>query len=596
MSVLVLAGIVLSGAWTQLDEIGWLGWTPLVLAFFFDLFPVRSLRWPRPRLFNLPVDTPATMAAAALCALLLAHLLLTFREEFGFSGDEGYHLSATRAFAVYFLRAAPILFVILALYAVLLWQRFRFAGTAAASLLLAGSLALPQSALFGRYPTAFYLIATPLNVVFDLLRSPYPFSANHVVNTLSLPAWLFVLRPLLIGRWPDWRVMIVAILVYCQPTTLTILGSPLLEPWALIFALLSVEALAALEPDHRWIAVPLCAIAVAFKETFILLLPTTWLLSCVEWRNWRPTLRPGAIGVGIAAVAPFAVYYAVRSTTTARGYDAASNLVGAARLTEWIAAVRAQVGIGSMVSIGLAAVLALRTAPLWIATALAAAAFFLADAVSAPWTGYARFQIYSLVAICAGLFAVMYRRSIGRGTLIAGCAAIALLQLPATVRVLALDLQPDHERNSLEWRRALIRLPIRELSSRMASLDGHALVKRVRVITVGTDLTSLAVAYPDLARRYELVGDQQNEDALDCRCRDDAEAVIAAFEWPANLGDMPTARASFTTVSAACVNQLQTTCVNRSMALDRGGAAVGALGIGRLLLLSSPQDNERPKR
>src|SRR5436190_13320790 len=204
MSALVLAGIILSGAWTELDEIGWLGWSPLVLVLLFDLFPVESFRWRRPS-HTTDVDRPAVVAAAALCALTLAHLALTFREEFGFGGDEGYHLSATRAFAIYFLRAGPVLAAALVVYGGLWFKRFRFAATVATALLLAGSYAFPASALFGRYPTAFYLLATPINVLFDVVHSPYPSTANHIVNTLSLQAWLFVLRPLIIRRWPDWQ-------------------------------------------------------------------------------------------------------------------------------------------------------------------------------------------------------------------------------------------------------------------------------------------------------------------------------------------------------------------------------------------------------
>src|SRR5262245_19621245 len=196
MSELVLAGVILSGAWTQLDEIGWLGWAPLILVAVFDHVKKRGQT---PILNIAPAARGASIAAAALCALFGAHLGLTFREEFGFGGDEGYHLSATRAFAIYFMRAGPLLVAVLAAYAFLRWKAFRYSATVAVALLIAASFALPQSPLFGRYPAAFYLIATPLNVLFDVVHSPYPYSANHVMNILSLPAWLFVLRPIVFG-------------------------------------------------------------------------------------------------------------------------------------------------------------------------------------------------------------------------------------------------------------------------------------------------------------------------------------------------------------------------------------------------------------
>jgi hypothetical protein len=596
MSTLLLAGIVLSGAWTQLDELAWIGWMPLALAILFDFYEPLSLKWSW-RMPTERADRAAVSASLALCALFLAHLALTFREEFGFGGDEGYHLSATRAFAIYFMRAGPLLVAVAATYGFLVYRGFQYAGSVAIGLLIAASYALPASALFGRYPTAFYLLAAPLNIVFEALASPYPYAANHVVNTLSLPVWLFVLRPLIIGRWPDWRVMVVATLVYLQPTALTLLASPLLEPWGVVFALLSIEALAAFEAEQRWIAVPLCMVAMCFKETFVLLLPTVWLLACVEWRGGRPSARRHAFALAIAASAPFLLYYAVRSTlSTARGYETGSSaaLWTMARAGEWVSTARAQVGAGGLIAIGSAFVLSARTAPLWAATAIGIALFFFADAISAPWTGYARFLAYSLIAVCGALFATIYRSRIDRRFLIAFCAVALLLQSPSTLSTFALDFSPDHERNSLEWRGGLIRMPIRALASQIPDLQGGSSVRRVRVITFGTDLTSLRVAYPDLASRYELIADQQS--APDCRCRDNQEAILAGFEWPANLGDTPSARDAFSRLSTACVSQVETTCVSRSLQRDRTGAVVGALGVGRALLLALPQHDERPQR
>src|SRR5688572_14732338 len=109
MSAWVLAGVIVTGAWTQLDEIGWAGWLALVLVFALDYYAATSFQWRR---LALPPSAPPLLpviACATICALLLAHVAITAREEFGFNGDEGYHLSATRAFALYFLRAGPFL-------------------------------------------------------------------------------------------------------------------------------------------------------------------------------------------------------------------------------------------------------------------------------------------------------------------------------------------------------------------------------------------------------------------------------------------------------------------------------------------------------
>ncbi len=599
MSAWVVAGVVVSGAWTQLDEVGWAGGLALALVFALDRYPVKSLGWRR---LTLPAARPLLLpliAAAAICALFLAHVSITAREEFGFGGDEGYHLSATRAFALYYMRAGPFLAGTLVVAAVLRLKQFRYAATAAMALLLASSYFLPASALFGRYPTGFYLLATPLNVAFEAANIPYPFTANHIVNALSVPVWLFALRPLIIGRWPDWRVLPVALLVYFQAPALVYVGSPLLEPWAVVFLLLSIEALAAFEPEDRWMAVPLCAIATFFKETAILLLPTVWLIACIEWRGFIPSRRRGALAVGVASVAPFLIYYAVRrGVDIERGYQLAGGIAtwNLSRLNEWLVNVRAQLGIGGMLSIAVAMMLTTRHGVLWIATALGLALFFFVDAGSLPYTGYGRFLAYSLIAVCGAVFASAYRSAVRPQTLIVVCALIAALQLPAVTRMFTLDFQPDHERNSLEWNGSLIRLPIRTLAGQIAGTQGGDQVRRIRVITFGTDLTSLRVAYPDLAERLDLQRDEQSAGTPDCRCRDNSEAVIAGFEWPAHFGDTPAARAAFNQVSAACVSQIDTTCLSRTFERHRSGAIVGAMGVGRILLLALPQHDERPKR
>lgn len=574
MSELILAGLFLSGAWTQLDEVGAIGWLPLVVTVFYDSFFPGRVRWPARS--AAPVDRSAANAAALLCALLLAHLALTYREEFGFGGDEGYHLSATRAFAIYFMRAGPLLAIVLGGYAALRVKRVRYAASIAVAALIAASYALPQSALFGRYPTAFYSIATPLNVLFEVVHSPFPYSANHIVNTLSVPAWLFVLRPLIIGRWPDWRVIPVALLIYFQPLALVYLASPLLEPWAFVLILLALEGLVACEANDRWIAVALCGIAACFKETAILLLPTTWLLACVGWTP-RPALRPNAIAIGVAAAAPFVCYFLVRRGLHIERVFAvadASTIWTQARATEWLTNVRMQLGIGGLIAAAFATSVGAGYRPLWILTAIGLALFFFVDAASIPFTGYGRFLAYSMLAICGAVFAATYR--MGDRALMAASAVILVLQLPLTARTLSRDFDRDSARNSLEWNGSLIRMPIRSLASQIPALAGDQAVHRLRVTTFATDLISVPVAYPDLEQRYTL-----DTSSSDCSCRDIDEAVIAGFEWPANFGDTPANRAQFDRNVSACLKDMDTTCARTATERTNSNAIVGAVGVGR---------------
>lgn len=578
MSTWVLAGVILTGAWTQLDHIGWAGWLPLVVTLILDRGRSTRAAVSRPTLS--PVAVAPMIASALLCVVVLAHVALTAREEFGFGGDEGYHLSATRAFVLYYLRAGPILAAVLAVFGAWRWRAWPYAASVAMAGLIAGSYFLPESALFGRYPTAFYLLAAPLNVAVDVARIPYPFTAGHVMNALSVPAWLFVLRPLVIRRWPDWRVLPVALLLYFQAPALLYIGSTLIEPWSLVFLLLAVEALVALPPDDRWVAVMLASIATWFKETAILLVPTVWLLACVQWKGVRPSLRPNAVATAVAAVTPFVMYYVVRldaqihRTVTVAS---AAEVWRAARITEWFTNVRAALGTTATIGVALVFVATLRHVA-WAFTTIALVMFFFVDALGVPYTGYSRYQAFTLVALSGGVFAVMYGTTNSRVP-IAFAVLLAALQIIPVTRTLALNFRPDYERNSLEWNGSLVRMPIRKLIERLPALPVET-PGSVRVVTFATDLISLGVVYPDLADRYELRPDSYAASYESCTCRHNSEAVLAVFEWPAHFGDTPEQRAAFRQQGSSCLRQIEATCRAVDVERDPAGAPVGVLGGG----------------
>ena len=105
-------------------------------------------------------------------------------------------------------------------------------------------------------------------------------------------------------------------------------------------------------------------------------------------------------------------------------------------------------------------------------------------------------------------------------------------------------------------------------------------MSRIRVIAFGTDLISLRVAYPDLARRYDLQGETKSPNDPDCMCRNATEAVIAGFEWPAHFRDAPDARVHLTQNQSACLAQVRASCGSIALEERRDGAIIGALGVG----------------
>ena len=126
MGGFVVAGVVLNGAWTQLDVVGWPVWLLPAVTFVLDSDSVRVGRW-QLRRPGRPESLAAIAIGAMVCAIHILHVALTSREEFGFGGDEGYHLSATRAFAIYFLKAGPLLAGVLSLFALCRYFFPRFA-------------------------------------------------------------------------------------------------------------------------------------------------------------------------------------------------------------------------------------------------------------------------------------------------------------------------------------------------------------------------------------------------------------------------------------------------------------------------------------
>jgi hypothetical protein len=239
--------------------------------------------------------------------------------------------------------------------------------------------------------------------------------------------------------------------------------------------------------------------------------------------------------------------------------------------------VTAAIGYGGVAAVVLLFIGTLRQMA-WALTTLALVIFFFVDALGVPYTGYSRYLAFALVALSGAIFATLHRVT-DRRLLIAVPLVIAGLQAWPFAQTFALDFRPDYERNSLEWNGSLIRLPIRSLIGELPAL---AVVSptRIRVVTFNTDLISLGVVYPDLATRYELRPESYAASQEACSCRDNAEAVLAAFEWPAHFGDTAEQRAAFELKTSSCVRNIEATCRAVEVEHHRSGAAVGAIGAG----------------
>ena len=585
----------------------WWAIVPMAIAFAIERWPAwwhRALvgsRWwleVRRRPFPGSPSIGSLAVGGVVCLPLLVHLVSTLGEEFPYGGDEGYHFSATRTFALHLVSAAPWLIGLAVVLAVLRRLHVRYLATVALAALWALSWRFAPEMTFARYPAGFYLLAAPLQMMSEIVGVSNPHVANHLVNTMSVPAWLFVLRPIIVRRWPDLPALLVGLILFFQPTVVTFFGGGGLEPWSLVLLLVALEASVRLPVADRWLAVLVAGSAAWMKEPAILVLPIVWAIAMVEWRGIVPRPRPGAIPLAIAASTPFLVYYRVRHTLEMPRFYAlvsVDELFSSTRVFEWFDRMHVQFGDSGLILLAALSVIAsagivvhrqnadfFRAHLVMIAGAVAMVFFFYVDLMGVPYTGYGRYLMfpYVLVASTAAL-AAQQLLDRGHGRLVITMAVFAFIcQAQPLARTLVLDSSPDYARNSLEWHRCLIRFPFRQLARQIAAQNGGEAVTGIRLVTIALDAQITRVAYPDVARRYTITMSDQQPHEVNCRCALEAEAVIAGFEHRANFDAGSPGDPAVVAAERTCTSHLESTCRTVVFERDPAGVVVGGLGIG----------------
>jgi hypothetical protein len=183
---------------------------------------------------------------------------------FPFGGDQGFHLKQTIYMAYWWLspigsppveilgrvlnegsirealssparliesRAVIFLFALAVIARCYFWRR-----TAALILAVVALVAwgLFERAVYYRYPGAWYLLATPF-IGPAHLAGNIEF-AGRLATASAAAAWLFLLRPFLVGRWPDIQILPAVTLVLWQKDALYYFDSVYLEPWPVVFS------------------------------------------------------------------------------------------------------------------------------------------------------------------------------------------------------------------------------------------------------------------------------------------------------------------------------------------------------------------------
>jgi hypothetical protein len=558
---------------------------------------------------------------------VVASLALGWQREFPYSGDQSFQLK--QAFYMAYWWAAPpgstpvgILgrtldmasfqqllarpwqlawsrAMLLAAITALTWwsyRRNRVAAFMCATAALIG-WALCERAIYLRYPGGGYVLAMPFMVpAFILGNLELTF---RIPNVAAGAIWLFALRPWLVGRWPDARVLPVAALLFWHKDVIYYLDSDYLEPWAFVLSLLAAEVLIARGRSGAPVACLLVGLAATVKEPLIFVLPFIWLAGA-PWKLPRQDLMR-LTGAAIAAGVPFVLYFFARKNVdmadivTDRLFivDFSREQIVEFARGFWLQMSIAFPGVSALPAIGAlatACVLIVRDEDRrWqLACVFAAGLFVIAlmmiDRFGLNWAGTFRYFLYPLPFLAAGAVALGYYLQ-PRSALLVGLGLL-MLQVPSAYLAVARSAGPASDRNFVEFFEAPLVFPIKSL---IAEAEYKGVLPHGASI-VANQPDDAVRPVPGVNVTFGPLGE------LRCECSEQYPRVMALFIRYTNMatpfiGHVPAEGELFApphdrdriwraqrAARPMCIAKLQQTCLH-VLLRDEGGETVAALGV-----------------
>lgn len=156
------------------------------------------------------------------------------------------------------------------------------------------------------YPTGLYTISLPFNVI-SLILNYSLVGGLRLANFLSIFFWLFFLRPLIIGKWPDYKIVFFSLIILINNQYIFLFTSSYLEAYCLILLLIALEVIIERKNYHIEKAIIIIAFASAFKQPVIFLIPFLYILK-QPWRLNFTELRNFTL-LTLIFTMPFAIYY-----------------------------------------------------------------------------------------------------------------------------------------------------------------------------------------------------------------------------------------------------------------------------------------------
>ncbi len=616
-AVSILLILLLSGLWLNLDQLGF-GVNLLLFLFLTFLafyrrvsgrafvFNPRHLKMPaRPNLTSL---TAGAGWGLLISAPVLIYLWLTWSQEFPYIGDNQYHqagLISSYLFWTGIASSFALFFIITGLIAALL-LRLSIWIPAAFILLFVSSYVGETPPVFLRYPGLGRAFGDVLMWLSDYSQWDSFFNILRTSNALAVVSWLFILRPLAVGRWPGPGILPFAFLFFYQQEVVYYFTSGYLEPWALIFVLLAVELLIVRKTVRaHCVAFLLVGLASLIKEQMIFILPFVWLAS----RPWVPGERLDKFLCVLASIVPFLIYYLSRKEAdVSRGFSltSAEQVFSVEKLSTFADRIQFHFGVTGilliMAMLGLYLYLVVKPpVPRIIVLSLAAAglfqiAFFYVDAGSVNYAGYPRFLLAAYLMLCASalFLPMLFKGMVTKRNTLLIAAGVFFLQGFMLVPYMLQTLKPDSVRNFSQHFDHPVFLPVAELI-RQAEVRGVLRPGQLIYVSdpTGWDISSIKSDYTKLGRKYRF----ETGNDYRCQCNANNMATIAPFiyfgnlnrDLPENLGMQPGyARAPmdfyrrWREVNARrpqCIREIEASC-RYSFTATADGELVGVMGVG----------------
>lgn len=125
-------------------------------------------------------------------------------------------------------------------------------------------------------PRGLFFISLPINSLFFLLELNL-MDAIRFTNFFSIIFWLIILRPMIIGEFPNLRVLPFALAVYWNPQMIFIATGSHVDPWSVIFLILALEIIIKKGLNFSPQAIILLGIGACFKSYIAILIPCFFL-------------------------------------------------------------------------------------------------------------------------------------------------------------------------------------------------------------------------------------------------------------------------------------------------------------------------------